>query len=66
LDRRRHRSDHRGDAGVRLHQTDLDDRQRTALPKFVDNHRRRARTLSKGKSLGGCAISRAFNIGTGQ
>jgi hypothetical protein len=66
LDRWHHCWAHRGDARVRLHQTDLDDGQCAALPGFVDNHRRRADALSKAKSLRGYAFSGALNIGTGQ
>jgi hypothetical protein len=66
LDRWHHCRAHRGDAGVQLHQTDLDDRQRAALPAFVGNYRRRAGALSKAKSLRGYAFWGALNIGTGQ
>jgi hypothetical protein len=66
LDRCRHRNDRCGDAGVRLHQTDLDDRECAAFPEFVDNHRRRAGALPEDKSLGGYAVSSAFDVGTGQ
>jgi hypothetical protein len=66
LDRCRHRSDCRGDAGVRLHQTDLDDGQCAALLEFADHHWCRAGAPSDGQSLGGYTVSSAFNTGAGQ
>jgi hypothetical protein len=51
LDRRRRRSDRRDDAGIWLHWTDLEDRQRAAFSEVVDHHWRRADNTGAGKPM---------------